>query len=105
MPLEHRAHEAGHGPKVALAHAAFGDPVTGIMVANAPGVSDHIRPAGVYSTAAHMPDGLTNPPPKQRKTKQLCAFPDKPCRAYATTTGYCVFHNQTMRVRGELVEG
>jgi hypothetical protein len=102
MPLEHRAHEAGHGPKVALAHAAFGDPVTGIMVTNAPGSSERIRPAGVYSTAPYVPEGLTQMPPKERKVKQLCAFPDKPCRAYATQTTYCVFHNQTMRARGEL---
>lgn len=102
MPLEHRDHAAGHGPKVALAHTVYGGPVTEKMVPNAPGVSDHIQPAGVFSTAPYLPDGLEHPPPKERKTKQLCAFPDKPCRAYATQTGFCVFHNQTMKARGEL---
>jgi hypothetical protein len=101
MPLEHRDHAAGHGPKVALAHTVHGSPVTGVMLTNAPGTSERIQPAGVFSTAEYLPNGLSNPPPKERKTK-LCAFPDKPCRAYATQTGFCVFHNQTMKVRGEL---
>jgi hypothetical protein len=101
MPLEHRDQAIAHGDRIAPAYAAAGSPVTAKMLKNAPGQSETIRQAGVFSTAQYSPRGLSDPPPKKR-VKQLCAFPDKPCRAYATTTTYCVFHNQTMRARGDL---
>lgn len=111
MALERRDRAVAHGDKVVAAYAAFGDPVTGTMQPNAPGQNPgNIQPAGVYSTAAYMPKGVNSeaprePPerlPVERPIAKMCNFPDKPCRAYATPSGYCFFHGQAMRKRGEL---
>lgn len=100
MALERRERAVAHGDRVVQAYAAFGDPVTSTMQPNAPGAGhDRIQPAGVFSTAPYMPKGVNSEAPR---VSRLCAFPEKPCRVYATETGYCYFHNQTMIKRGEL---
>lgn len=85
-----------HGDKVRPVYASFGNPVTGIMLVNAPGASDVIQPAGVFSTAGYTaPPQAEMEPLKEGRFAKLCAWEDKTCRAYATRTGYCVGHSKS----------
>jgi hypothetical protein len=89
--ISRRDSAVGHGDNVKPVYAAFGDPETGKMRINAPGASDNIQPAGVFSTAAHTKPKLENLP-----NGKLCNWEEKPCRGYATRTGYCVGHSKSL---------
>jgi hypothetical protein len=80
------------------------------MQPNAPGISERIQPAGVFSTAGYKPSSKSDLfaqldeeiDKAHQSVAKLCEFPDKPCRGFATSTGYCAGHNKTMKLRGEL---
>jgi hypothetical protein len=94
MPdIAHRDSVYGHGPNIVPAHAAFGDSVTKTMRPNAPGSENpNIQPAGLFSTAPYKGDTLG----PTRRDGKLCNWEEKPCRAYATRTGYCAGHNKSL---------
>lgn len=98
MPdIAHRDSVYGHGANIVPAYAAFGDAVTKTMRPNAPGEAPNIAPAGLFSTAPYKGNAMNEPKP--RDDGKLCNWEEKPCRAYATRTGYCAGHNKSLGLK------
>ena len=83
--FDRRVPVVGHGENIKLVGQAWGDRVTVRAVVNSPGQSDHIQPAGLFSTAPYIPDAA--------KTGQ-CLGKDGECKARPMAgSKFCYWHS------------
>jgi hypothetical protein len=73
------------GDRVRLVSQAWGDRVSDHTRVNDPGISDTVKPAGLFSTAPYRPPS---------KAVEGCRGKDGTCRAPVVGgTKYCYFHS------------